>query len=647
MGVTGLLPLLKKSADQVNVSQLEGKTVAIDAYVWLHRGAFSCADRLARGEKTLGFVGYGQKMLNMLLAHKIKPILVFDGRRLEAKADTEKKRHEIRKQNKQKAEELLKAGREPEARDFLRRSVDVNHSMAIELIRVARKMNVDCIVAPHEADAQLAFLNRQGLAQVVITEDSDLILFGCSQILYKLDVNGNGLMVRADKLHLTLGRPHESPEQLLTKLRQMCILSGCDYVGSLPGVGLVKAKKFVMATSDPDFLNAIKRLPGYLNLKTKVDEEYIRKVAHADLTFRKQLVFDPKKRQLVTIDGQEVGDEPFSGTLMDPDVAFELALGNIDPFTMQKVANFDLNNVPLTSIWSENFTAPDLRYDGPVNAFVTAKKEVSIKTTSVVRKPMPVKPRIEPRSSTWMLDLEMTALYATKSESKLKSEVKCLVNEEGEVKERVCSSYFSSKQVKTPQLQIEEADEVTSLLGQIDKSPVKSGSTQHTSILMNPFARKSNLPASPVLNRYALESVRLTKPDPEEDKPEEEIIKPSLSRFKFRRPLFSKTGQQVEKSPDKSPVITYKRKRNENFSPTKRKAISKYFCDKNAILDMLDEPETKNGDTFNSIERDLVPLNKSNVKRGSVGPTPGLKKTPKGGNGQFSLLTFGFSRKTN
>jgi exonuclease 1 len=130
-------------------------------------------------------------------------------------------------------------------------------------------------VAPHEADAQLAYLNQQGIANVIITEDSDLILFGCSQvwfatifstvnlnhsnvkILYKMDINGNGLLLRADKLHLTLGRPHESPENLLIKLRQLCILSGCDYVSSLPGVGLVKAKKFVMACSDPDFLHVI------------------------------------------------------------------------------------------------------------------------------------------------------------------------------------------------------------------------------------------------------------------------------------------------------------------------------------------------------------------------------------------------------
>lgn len=43
-------------------------------------------------------------------------------------------------------------------------------------------MGVDCIVAPYEADAQLAYLNRAGYADLIITEDSDLLLFGCKQV---------------------------------------------------------------------------------------------------------------------------------------------------------------------------------------------------------------------------------------------------------------------------------------------------------------------------------------------------------------------------------------------------------------------------------------------------------------------------------
>lgn len=38
------------------------------------------------------------------------------------------------------------------------------------------------MVAPYEADAQLAFLNKAGIAQAIITEDSDLLAFGCKKV---------------------------------------------------------------------------------------------------------------------------------------------------------------------------------------------------------------------------------------------------------------------------------------------------------------------------------------------------------------------------------------------------------------------------------------------------------------------------------
>ena len=42
-------------------------------------------------------------------------------------------------------------------------------------------------MAPYEADAQLAYLSREGIADVIITEDSDLMAFGATRMLYKLD----------------------------------------------------------------------------------------------------------------------------------------------------------------------------------------------------------------------------------------------------------------------------------------------------------------------------------------------------------------------------------------------------------------------------------------------------------------------------
>ena len=87
-----------------------------------------------------------------------------------------------RQNSRKQAAELLRAGRINEARNFLRRCIDITHEMALALIHECRRRNVDCIVAPYEADAQLAYLNLKNIAQIVITEDSDLVLFGCTKV---------------------------------------------------------------------------------------------------------------------------------------------------------------------------------------------------------------------------------------------------------------------------------------------------------------------------------------------------------------------------------------------------------------------------------------------------------------------------------
>ena len=48
-------------------------------------------------------------------------------------------------------------------------------------------MDVEYYVAPYEADAQLAYVYLNGRAQVVITEDSDLLIFGVKRVLFKMD----------------------------------------------------------------------------------------------------------------------------------------------------------------------------------------------------------------------------------------------------------------------------------------------------------------------------------------------------------------------------------------------------------------------------------------------------------------------------
>jgi exonuclease-1 len=54
-------------------------------------------------------------------------------------------------------------------------------------LQACDELKVEFLVAPYEADAQLAFLQLNGHVDAVITEDSDLMVFGCRETLYKFD----------------------------------------------------------------------------------------------------------------------------------------------------------------------------------------------------------------------------------------------------------------------------------------------------------------------------------------------------------------------------------------------------------------------------------------------------------------------------
>lgn len=47
-------------------------------------------------------------------------------------------------------------------------------------------MRIEVIVAPYEADAQIAYMVREGIADVGISEDSDLLVYGCPRLITKL-----------------------------------------------------------------------------------------------------------------------------------------------------------------------------------------------------------------------------------------------------------------------------------------------------------------------------------------------------------------------------------------------------------------------------------------------------------------------------
>ena len=52
MGISGLLPVLKHITRPAHVSKYGGQRVAVDAYGWLHKGAYCCSMELCEGIPT-------------------------------------------------------------------------------------------------------------------------------------------------------------------------------------------------------------------------------------------------------------------------------------------------------------------------------------------------------------------------------------------------------------------------------------------------------------------------------------------------------------------------------------------------------------------------------------------------------------------
>jgi exonuclease-1 len=117
------------------------------------------------------------------------------------------------------------------------------------------QLGVQHIIAPYEADPQLTYLLRSGQVSAIITEDSDLLTYGNSNVLFKMDTGGWGKTIDYNEICPYIST-HLKKEKINIKtnanvkftpdmFRYSCIMAGCDYLPSLPGYGLKKAEEFV------------------------------------------------------------------------------------------------------------------------------------------------------------------------------------------------------------------------------------------------------------------------------------------------------------------------------------------------------------------------------------------------------------------
>ncbi|KAI7287619.1 PIN domain-like protein [Hortaea werneckii] len=271
----------------------------------------------------------------MLIHFGVKPYLVFDGDYLPSKASTERERATRRKESKKMGLELLRMGRVSQAHLELQKSVDVTPLMAKELIEELKRMDVPYIVAPYEADSQMAYLEASGVIDGIISEDSDLLVFGAKCLLTKLDQYGECVMI--NRTDFTACREISLVGWTDREFRMMGMLSGCDYLAGIEKMGLKTAYRLVRKHKSLDRIVRAVQFDG----KMKVPPGYIEAFTAAERTFLYQWVFCPLAMRVVNLNKVpaelDIADMPYIGTASDADEATAVAYGDLDPNTKERL----------------------------------------------------------------------------------------------------------------------------------------------------------------------------------------------------------------------------------------------------------------------------------------------------------------------
>ncbi|KAL4956440.1 PIN domain-like protein [Aspergillus filifer] len=380
MGIKGLHGLLKSIQKPCHLKKFTGQTLGVDAYGWLHRGTVACAVDLVLGKPTSKHIDFVLGRVRMLLFFGVKPYLVFDGDNLPSKAGTEHDRYQRRKESKSLGMELFRKGRTAEAYQEFQKAVDVTPLMARQLIEELKKLDVQYVVAPYEADAQLVYLEKQGLIDGIISEDSDLLVFGAKCLLSKLDQHGD--MIEINRADFTACREVSFVGWTDAEFRRMCILSGCDYLPNISRVGLKTAYRSIRKHKDVEKALRMLRFEGQYS----VPPDYLQSFRQAELTFLYQRVFCPKAGKLVTLtppdDGVNLDELSFIGADSDPETALGVAYGDLDP-TSKEPLSLKLpdesktpqgKQVPSLMRRQTISSHSDLKTSKPINSFFTPKR---------------------------------------------------------------------------------------------------------------------------------------------------------------------------------------------------------------------------------------------------------------------------------
>jgi flap endonuclease-1 len=252
---------------EIEMANLNGRTIAIDAYNWAYQFLSIIRDRFtgeplrdSKGAVTSHLSGLLYRTSRMIEAG-IKPVYVWDGKPPEFKKYTIEERMRVRAAAKERWQAALEKGDHKEARTAAQGAIKLTKDMVEESKRLLAYMGVPSVQAPSEGEAQCSFMCKEGQVWAVASQDFDSLAFGSPKLVRNLNVTGKRKMpgkehyievkpvfIELDDVLKELG---VTQEQLIL----IGIMAGGDYApGGIKGIGPKKALKMVQENPDTDKL---------------------------------------------------------------------------------------------------------------------------------------------------------------------------------------------------------------------------------------------------------------------------------------------------------------------------------------------------------------------------------------------------------
>jgi 5'-3' exonuclease len=252
MGVKGLYKYLETKHPQcvryVDLENLSGCSLAIDASVWLYISMYKVTEESNRNHVTYFF-----NHIIELFQNNIVPIFVFDGKAPEAKElvlkQREKRKRELQTKiadAKEHAAKKICTEGEKEAKKAVEKiesqliNIQPHHSE--DVLKLVKSLGIQCIRANGEADHVCAWLSRNGLVDAVMTEDIDLLVGGATTMLKRnRNISKSVLPWTLVTLRDVLDCTRLSYEQFVDTV----LLMGCDYIEGINKMGPVSSVAMV------------------------------------------------------------------------------------------------------------------------------------------------------------------------------------------------------------------------------------------------------------------------------------------------------------------------------------------------------------------------------------------------------------------